>query len=100
MPKSSEKHQKALADFEPVSGNDLAGCLDMDLRPAQVNIFNKWWHNELLKQVEPHKAGKIEKKLLEQYPELSPMITAWVEYREEYLNRHFEKEKRANDTKI
>ena len=71
----------------------------MDLRPAQVNLFNKWWHNELLKQVEPHKAGKIEKKLLEQYPELSPMITAWVEYREECLNHHFEKEKMANETK-
>ena len=95
-----EKHQKVLDDFEPVSGNDLAGCLDMDLRPAQVNIFNKWWHNELLKQVEPQKAGKIEKRLISQHPELSPMITAWAKYREEYLNRHFEKEKRANDTKI
>ncbi len=72
----------------------------MDLRPAQVNIFNKWLYNDLLKRVEPHKAGKIEKKLLEQHPELSPMITAWVEYREECLNHHFEKEKRANETKI
>ncbi len=95
-----EKHQKVLDDFEPVSGNDLARCLDMDLRPAQVNIFNKWWHNELLKQVEPQKAGKIEKRLISQHPELSPMITAWVEYREECLNHHFEKEKKANDTKI
>ena len=94
------KHQKALDDFEPVLGNDLAGCLDMDLRTAQVNIFNKWWHNELLKQVEPQKAGKIEKRLISQHPELSPMITAWVEYREECLNHHFEKEKKANDTKI
>jgi hypothetical protein len=94
------KHQKALADFEPVLGNDLAGCLDMDLRTAQVNIFNKWLYNDLLKRVEPHKAGKIEKKLLEQHPELSPMITAWVEYREECLKHHFEKEKMANDTKI
>jgi len=95
-----EKHQKVLDDFEPVSGNDLAGCLDMDLRPAQVNIFNKWWHNELLKQVEPQKAVKIEKRLISQHPELSPMITAWAKYREECLNHHFEKEKRANDTKI
>ena len=58
MPKSSEKHQKVLDDFEPVSGNDLAGCLDMDLRPAQVNIFNKWWHNELLKQGRAPKGRK------------------------------------------
>jgi hypothetical protein len=95
-----EKHQKVLDDFEPVSGNDLAGYLDMDLRTAQVNIFNKWWHNELLKQVEPQKAVKIEKRLISQHPELSPMITAWAKYREECLNHHFEKEKRANDTKI
>jgi len=64
------------------------------------NIFINGGIMELLKQVEPHKAGKIEKKLLEQYPELSPMITAWVEYREECLNHHFEKEKMANETKI
>lgn len=95
-----EKHQKALADFEPISGNELAEKLDMELPIAQVNIFNKWLYNDLLKRVEPHKAGKIEKKLLEQHPELSPMITAWVEYREECLNHHFEKEKKANDTKI
>ena len=95
-----EKHQKALADFEPISGNELAEKLDMELQIAHVNIFNKWLYNDLLKRVEPHKAGKIEKKLLEQHPELSPMITAWVEYREECLNHHFEKEKMANDTKI
>ena len=53
-----EKHQKVLDDFEPVSGNDLAGCLDMDLRPAQVNIFNKWLHNDLLKQGRAPKGRK------------------------------------------
>ena len=38
-----EKHQKALADFEPISGNELAEKLDMELPIAQVNIFNKWF---------------------------------------------------------
>ena len=95
-----EKHQKVLADFEPISGNELAEKLDMELQIAHVNIFNKWLYNDLLKRVEPQKAGKIEKRLISQHPELSPMITAWVEYREECLNHHFEKEKKANETKI
>jgi len=36
MPKSSGNIKKHWLILKPVSGNDLAGCLDMDLRPAQV----------------------------------------------------------------
>ena len=76
-PEEFEKHQKANNVFSPILHDDLVEILKMELTKQQVDIFNEWLRNQLLNMTEPQKAEKIEKKLLQQYPELPALINAW-----------------------
>ena len=67
--------------FEPLRLDVLVSILGMnELTQKQVDVFNEWLCNQFLSQVEPDKALKADKKLLEQYPELQPMVDSWFKW--------------------
>jgi hypothetical protein len=71
--------------FEPLRRDILTSILSIpEITQGQVDIFNQWLQNQLLSQIEPHQALLADKKLLDQHPEIQPIIDSWFKWIEKH----------------
>ena len=80
-PEQYEKDKEASSTFKPLSREVLISILGMnEISQENTDLFNEGLKNQYLAQTEPREAGKFDKLLLKQHPELQPMIDSWFKW--------------------
>ena len=84
QPEQYKKDKEAVNTFQPLRRDILISILGIpEITQGQVDIFNQWLQNQLLSQIEPHQALVADKKLLDQHPEIQPIIDSWFKWIEQ-----------------